>query len=113
MRKGGQTQQKATDGSRTSRTYDAASNPRAAGGGVADHASVSDCFGMYTSAFRNAPEFALPPFELASVPDSDSNAFCHQNFPIVSKSSGTESGTQFVANRYKTFYNVERAAVEG
>ncbi len=31
----------------------------------------------------------------------------------VSKSPGTESGTQFVANRYKTLYNVERAVAEG
>ena len=68
---------------------------------------------MYTYAFRNAPEFALPPFDVALVPDSDSNAFCHHNFPVVSKSSGTESGTQFVAKRYKTLYNAERAAAEG
>ena len=26
---------------------------------------------------------------------------------------GTESGTQFVAKRYKTLHNVERAAAEG
>ena len=26
---------------------------------------------------------------------------------------GTESGTQFVAKRYKMLYNVERAAAEG
>ena len=27
--------------------------------------------------------------------------------------TGTESGTQFVAKRYKTLYNVQRAAAEG
>ncbi len=44
---------------------------------------------------------------------ADSIAFRHHNRPVVSKSSGTESGTQFVAMRNKTLHNVERAAVEG
>ena len=50
--------------------------------------------------------------EFAPSRDRILTAVSHARGAFVS-SNGTESGTQFVAKRYKTLYNIERAAAEG
>ena len=48
-----------------------------------------------------------------SVPDSNFIRFCHDHCPVISRFSGTESSTQFCAQRYKTFHDAENAASQG